>query len=310
MLLAYPLLPAGMIKIDVTSPSSSSSSSSSSSPSLSVSLPLPLTGGHRLRLSPCATGLALALPTLSYVALYSILPHKELRFIFPAVLLLNLVAATGMARLMTAAAAAVAAMFSYSTSAEGSANKKEHAQSKEKTKATPSSSTTTTTTTRRRNIVHSVGLLACLGPCLAASAIFLAAAASNYPGGWAMLHLDSSLPSSASQAADMGEGGVGVGEGGRGRGSSDFSAGFVPFVHIAVKPAMTGVSRFLEREDGSIRYSKDESVARPSDLRSYTHALAAAPLDEELYGVEGGENESYVCVCVCVCVCVRGCVCL
>jgi alpha-1,6-mannosyltransferase len=39
------------------------------------------------------------LPTIAFVALYSLLPHKELRFIFPALPMLNVAAALGLAKL-------------------------------------------------------------------------------------------------------------------------------------------------------------------------------------------------------------------
>ncbi|KAG7349010.1 Alg9-like mannosyltransferase family-domain containing protein [Nitzschia inconspicua] len=45
------------------------------------------------------TWLPFLLPTLSFVALYSFLGHKEIRFIFPAIPILNLCAAAGMSRL-------------------------------------------------------------------------------------------------------------------------------------------------------------------------------------------------------------------
>ncbi len=38
-------------------------------------------------------------PALIFVGLYSILPHKELRFIFPALTLLNLAAAVGLSKM-------------------------------------------------------------------------------------------------------------------------------------------------------------------------------------------------------------------
>jgi alpha-1,6-mannosyltransferase len=39
------------------------------------------------------------LPILAYLLLYSVLPHKELRFIFPALPILNMCAGFGMAKL-------------------------------------------------------------------------------------------------------------------------------------------------------------------------------------------------------------------
>lgn len=46
--------------------------------------------------------LILAFPAVTYVAIYSLLPHKELRFIFYAIPLLNAVASTGYAQMFVA----------------------------------------------------------------------------------------------------------------------------------------------------------------------------------------------------------------
>ena len=56
---------------------------------------IPMDKGH-----PCRLGiLPFLIPILAFIGLYSILPHKEVRFLFPALAMLNIAAACGITRL-------------------------------------------------------------------------------------------------------------------------------------------------------------------------------------------------------------------
>jgi len=162
---------------------------------LSSALPRALLGGAPLvplgallerRLRPaCAAALL-------YVALYSLLAHKELRFLFPILPLAN-----------AAAAAALAALH------RG----------------------------RRKSLLRALLFLCALGLCaatLAGKAVMTAAAAWNYPGGWALLQLHSRHGAACAAAATP------------------------CLVHVDVLPAMTGVSRFGEA--AGFRYDKTEGL--------------------------------------------------
>ena len=89
---------------------------------------------------------------LASISLYSLLPHKELRFIFPAILLLNLAAGA-------AAARALRSLFAAKKGRRWSA------------------------------LPGALACAACLGATLATTVLFSAAARHNYPGGHALRRL-------------------------------------------------------------------------------------------------------------------------
>jgi len=103
----------------------------------------------------------LAVVAVGFVALYSFLPHKELRFIFPALPLLNAVAAAGASRLLRSS---------------GTEKKEDGRQG-------------------YSGLWQALVLLTITGlasASLLASAVFSIASASNYPGGVAMFRLHES----------------------------------------------------------------------------------------------------------------------
>ncbi|SPQ95642.1 unnamed protein product (mitochondrion) [Plasmodiophora brassicae] len=104
--------------------------------------------GARFQLQYDPTVLTLALPAFLSVALYSFLPHKEMRFIFPVLPVMNTVAAMGVARIMR--------------------NRGKSAWH------------------RLLAITPGVGVLV----STLASVLFLFISSWNYPGGWALHHLD------------------------------------------------------------------------------------------------------------------------
>ncbi|GAQ78841.1 alpha-1,6-mannosyltransferase [Klebsormidium nitens] len=161
-------------------------------------------------------------PILLFVSLYSYLPHKELRFIFPAFPIFNTSAAVAIERIRI---------------------------------------------NWHKSWLWKLLGLSCAGlllGSLAATCVFTAASAANYPGGEALrlLHkLESSKPHLDAP----------------------------PYVHVDVLPAMTGVSRFLE--EPGWRYSKEEGLD-PEDYasRNFTHLLSGrsdVPHFKLLAAVEG-----------------------
>jgi len=114
-----------------------------------------------------------AVPAVASVALYSALPHKELRFIFPALPLLNVCAACGLARAFAAAA-------------PPPGKGKGEAKAPSNTRAA------------QARLLACVGLLAASA---AAAAAFAAAAAANYPGGDALAALHAAARGTAHAAA-------------------------------------------------------------------------------------------------------------
>ena len=173
------------------------------------------------------TAVCVLVPALAFISLYSLLPHKELRFIFYAVPAFNVVAALWMGALWEAW------------------------KRPDRTR----NMSISFTTARNLFCLLILAILAGSGAVL----LFSGASYSNYPGGEALraLHrLDAQ----------------------KGR------------VHIAVRAAMTGVSRFGYQYGGSgddgenvqgWSYSKDETLTLPSQYESFSHLLTDDPTFHE-----------------------------
>lgn len=200
-------------------------------------LPRALAGTAPLALAGAAVdrrARGVAAVALAFIAAYSFLPHKELRFILPAVPLLNAVAAAGISRAFQAAGRAAAP-----TNKSGSRG----------WRGLKSAARTLFLSARTGRLVVTA---AAIGLALAASAtlslLAASAAAVNYPGGAALARLH-----------DLG----GV-PGGRPRDRAAFPSPshWPPAVHIDVAAAQTGVSRFGEVGSGSgWRYDKAEGLS-------------------------------------------------
>jgi alpha-1,6-mannosyltransferase len=161
-------------------------------------------------------------PGLLFVLLYSFLPHKELRFIFYAIPMLNVSAAVGMAKLYR------------KLCVQPNRDDGDNAQS--------------------TKCLRQIGMLVvagCLVSNLCASSVFFGASYRNYPGGEALKWLHSS-----SNAAGPGR----------------------RTVHIGVKAAMSGVSRFSESTTTEKwMYRKDEDLAEPSMYERFDFLLTEKP---------------------------------
>jgi len=197
-----------------------------------------------------------------FVALYSFLPHKELRFLMPVLPLFNVVAAVGLAGIWGGG------------DDDGGGGEKGEARSK-RTKAKRSSFSLSFATLLLRSLAA-----AALAATAATTGLSLAAASKNYPGGVALERLHALVEEQE-----------GAGRGGKA------GADFV--VHVDVAAAQQGITRFGERSSpasasssasssssssSSWSYSKDETL-KPAELfgAGFTHLVS------ELSGVPGFE---------------------
>jgi alpha-1,6-mannosyltransferase len=106
------------------------------------------------------TYLPFLLPALGFVTLYSLLGHKEVRFLFPVLPLFNLCAAVGLQRLERL--------------------------------ARPSDKDKSSTTTRVGKVLFGLGIVGCIFSFVASS-LFVAVSRWNYPGGQALRLLEQEL---------------------------------------------------------------------------------------------------------------------
>ena len=207
-------------------------------------------GGARDALRPLAPHIAAA---LAFVALYSFLPHKELRFIFPALPVLNAAAAAVLARLWDAVSA--------STTPSG--GEQRNAGATEETQAATQAATRkkqkSATAVRRKSVgctpLTRFALLAAVGVTLAgvpAASVFAEASRRNYPGATALAWLHDSVAAPPSEEAPL-------------------------HVHIDAAAATRGVTRFVQARDATgWRYSKDETLCAGAGGKG-----GGAPCDDE-----------------------------
>eukprot|EP00752_Nemacystus_decipiens_P012960 g11469.t1 len=188
------------------------------------------------------------LPGVSMVCLYSLLPHKELRFIFPALPLFNLTIGTGMSKTVRAVSAA--------------GKEKEEDSSRKGCGDVDDGGgfggrTWSTASTGMNALVRFllVGGVA-VGWLLtgATTALALAAARANYPGGAALEALHSAIEAEVR--------------------TSDKDV----LVHVDAEAAMTGVSRFGQRKTG-VSYSKQEKAV---DFSKFDFVVTGDPSKNRL----------------------------
>ena len=188
-----------------------------------------------------------------FVAIYSALPHKELRFVLYVVPLLNAAAAAALAKLYRR----LPPLHVVFTPDGPKPKLSPFAPSG----ATPKSAPRATSRQRATALLGRLAMVGLLVASLGASTLFLGAARLNYAGADALQLLHAAVtPREAARA----RGGVKV--------------------HVGVAAAMTGVSRFLE-QPRPWSYSKDESLVSADDLRRFSYLLTAAT-DEPVAGFE------------------------
>ena len=189
-------------------------------------------------------------PAVAFVSLYSLLPHKELRFLFPVLPLFSLAAAVGLSRLLP----------------DGDGG------------AVSGADKPSVRTRSARWLVAALvnlGLLALLLLAAAANHLFWVSAAHNYPGGVALKRLvDVHIPAAAAALAP--------------RSQKVCAAAKGVSVHIGVDAAMTGVTRFGHRSTVGdaectthVTYSKQEGLGL-ADLRKFDWLLISPQEAEKL----------------------------
>jgi alpha-1,6-mannosyltransferase len=207
------------------------------------------------------TWLPFLLPILGFIILYSFLGHKEMRFIFPVLPILNLVAAVGMSKLNR--------LSSFASHDVTKKDDSRHAQS----------------VSWIARLGFGCGLF-CMLVTLGCSLTFVAVSRWNYPGGDALISLVRHVQQQQQQAQQPN---VVV---------MDATTIMTPTirVHVDVASAMSGVSLFGQRaaqesvpgakwefvKDG---YEMDRTVDANGWI-AFTHVLTEEPSKMESYGFQ------------------------
>ena len=213
------------------------------------------------------------LPALSFVALYSFLPHKELRFIMPALPIFNVVASEGLASIceLVLQARLGSGEGSKGTYADNGSDSKPKDDSRLRRRRSATSVSTSTNseaaqrvrvgtssitnTTKAIIFAFALGGLALVALSFAGTAIFLASSHHNYPGGLALSKLHRHYDDAMGECE---------------------TCKVVVFIDNAA--AMTGINRFGEIGGENWSYVKDgyesENLRRVSEQSSsFTHII-------------------------------------
>ncbi|KAJ3135960.1 hypothetical protein HK100_002204 [Physocladia obscura] len=191
-------------------------------------------------------------PALFFVCIMSFVGHKEWRFVFPIVPIVNLAAAIGLTRIFRIA---------YLRHSPKALSKPERPSSLSSS-SSPLDVTSSFKVSRRDRVFHKIILLA-LSATLLASLLFtnvsIDISSRNYPGGVAMEAIHKFLKVKM---------------------AGDSRNELRPYLHMDVYTCQTGASRFMElgRNDGW-RYSKEEGLQTDAEFveRGFTHLLTTTP---------------------------------
>jgi hypothetical protein len=221
-------------------------------------------------------------PAVIFVALYSWLPHKELRFLFPSLPLFNASAAIAIAAALTPTANTVnendtsgsnkkdedmSSTPTPSTQAStdnlrrrttttSSTSTSSASPSDDKTSTTTPSSTSTPSQRPRQSrccvcIPCSVVVATWLLLCGMVAIVFLYISSCNYPGGYALEQFHNNITITATTSSATND-----------NSKTDVSPSPLPWVHIDNWPAMTGASRWGEQRH-RFRYSRHSLLSNP-----------------------------------------------
>mgnify|MGYP001137131221 CR=1 FL=1 len=225
-----------------------------------VSEAIPEEDEEAMQRSAAADARTLLAPIVAFIALFSFLPHKELRFLFPAVPLLYTLAALGAA---TVAAAALAASPMHSTVSATVKNATVSSRASVSSSATVGASVgcvRRTVSRCRRALMATVGLSVAalaLSACVAVTGATWMASVRNYPGGHALVALNNAIENAHDSQRQS-------------QGQSEEAATVI--THLDNLACTTGASRFGQLtsprsgEDNnihkfSVRYLKTEGFA-------------------------------------------------
>lgn len=177
-------------------------------------------------------------PVCGFVLMYSFLPHKEIRFIFPAIPMLNVCAAYGMSRLHQVAFP--------------DSNKQNTKQN--------SNDVHFPSLIARGMYLCGIGAIACT---MLGSMMFVMLSAKNYPGGDALAllrqHLEASLPSPSTQSHGLPSSSLGISRN-IAENKRRIRTWENVYVHIDVAAAMTGVSLYGQRHASHRSLDGDNEV--------------------------------------------------
>jgi alpha-1,6-mannosyltransferase len=225
------------------------------------------------------------------VVLYSLLPHKELRFIFPALPVLTMCASVILGKLVTPSSSVVvaAAAKGHPTVSGSDRECSPDADSDSSCLETSHSHSGATYNAIQQSLRVRLGWVLVVTVCviqLGCSAVFLAASRRNYPGGVAMRDLHEVITDQHRGQNQRPGGGTVTMNG----------AWLCPRVHIDALAATRGVTRFTQlRKPGGqalpvagqacvVEYSKNESLC---DLRGFDFLVTGEPqggcANRELY---------------------------